>query len=110
MDEDKRITWTRHERGAGLLERHADEPSVARMAAFTHGFYSVSEEYGRLFVTDLRMGQEPRYTFHFDLGTEAARANGAHRPEIKGARPDIGPALSWLWRRLRGERIPSPGV
>ncbi len=110
MDDDQRITWTRHERGAGLLERHADEPSVARIAAFTHGFYSVSETGGRLFVTDLRMGQEPRYTFHFDLGTETARAQGGHRPTLNGQRPEIGPALDWLWRRMRGERIPSPGV
>ncbi|MDP1783431.1 MAG: metal-dependent hydrolase, partial [Hydrogenophaga sp.] len=110
LDDDKRVVWTRHERGAGLLERHADEPSVARMAAFTHGFYSVSETGGRLFVTDLRMGQEPSYTFRFDLGTDAARANGGHRPELKGQRADIGPALDWLWRRMRGERIPPPGI
>ncbi|MDT4867765.1 hypothetical protein FQZ97_1026950 [compost metagenome] len=79
------------------------------MAAFTHGFYSVSETGGRLFVTDLRMGQEPSYTFHFDLGTQAARANGGHRPTLNGQRPDIGAALDWLWRRMWGERIPSPG-
>ena len=80
------------------------------MAAFTHGFYSVSESEGKLFVTDLRMGQEPSYTFHFNLGTEAARANGGHRPTLEGRRPDIGASLDWLWKRMWGERIPSPGV
>lgn len=108
MDEDKRITWTRHERGAGLLERHADEPSVARMAAFTHGFYSVSEEYGRLFVTDLRMGQEPGYTFAFAIGEQRSQARLVQPIVQVGARGDAARLFAWLWPRLRGEDIAPP--
>ncbi|MGE0100008.1 MAG: metal-dependent hydrolase [Hydrogenophaga sp.] len=110
LDRTPGIAWSVHDRGAALMERYRNEPSVARMAAFTHGFHSVSESHGHLYVTDLRMGQEPSYTFHFDLGTEAARANGGHRPTQAGFRPDLGIALPWLWRRLRGEPLPSPLV
>jgi inner membrane protein len=108
LDRDASIVWSVHDRGPALIERHKDDPNVARMAAFTHGFYSVSQRDDRLYVTDLRMGQEPSYTFRFDLGTAAARANGGHRPTLEASRPDIGVALPWLWRRIQGEPLPSP--
>lgn len=110
LDDSPRIEWKVHERGADLIAQHRDEPYLARMAAFTHGFYSASAADGHLFVTDLRMGQEPHYTFRFDLGTDAARANGGHRPTLEGSRPDLGAALPGLWRRILGERPLSPAA
>ena len=108
FDNGRRITWTAHDRGAALMAEHGHEPSVARMAAFTHGFYSLSERDGRLFVTDLRMGQEPAYTFRFDLGSAPARASGQHLPVQHSMRPDLGTALPWLWQRLWGHDVPLP--
>jgi inner membrane protein len=108
LDNGRRITWTAHDRGAALIEQHRNEPSVARMAAFTHGFYSLSETDGRLFVTDLRMGQEPAYTFRFDLGSAPARANGQHLPVQQSMRPDLGTALPWLWQRMWGNDVALP--
>lgn len=108
LDGSPRITWTAHDRGAGLIALHSDEPHVARMAAFTHGFYRLSEAGGHLFVTDLRMGQEPAYTFHFDLGTADGRAAQSHVPLLKGQRPDVQKVLPWLWRRMWGEVLPPP--
>lgn len=112
LDDSPRIHWTVHARGADLMARHHEEPYLARMAAFTHGFYRVSANDGHLFVTDLRMGQEPHYTFRFNLGTDAARAQGGHRPTLEGSRPDLGQALPWLWRRIGGDRsvpaLPTP--
>ena len=110
LDNDQRITWTAHDRGAALMAEHGHEPSVARMAAFTHGFYSLSETDGRLFVTDLRMGQEPTYSFRFDLGSTPARTSGQHLPVQHSMRPDLGTALPWLWQRLWGHDVPLPGV
>jgi inner membrane protein len=108
LDEQPSIRWTAHDRGAELIAAHGNEPGVARMATFTHGFYSLTESDGRLFVTDLRMGQEPAYTFRFNLGSAAARANGGHAPTLEGLRPDVGIALPWLWQRLLGNDIPPP--
>lgn len=107
LDDTREVRWTVHDRGAQLLERHRDEPYLARMVAFTHGFFSVSETDGHLYVTDLRMGQEPHYTFRFDLGTDAARANGGYRPTLNGSRPDIATALPGLWHRMLGNRLPA---
>jgi inner membrane protein len=108
LDAQPSIRWTAHDRGAELIAAHGNEPGVARMATFTHGFYSLTESDGRLFVTDLRMGQEPAYTFRFNLGSAAARANGGHAPTLEGLRPDVGIALPWLWQRLLGNDIPPP--
>ncbi|OGB13319.1 MAG: hydrolase [Burkholderiales bacterium RIFCSPLOWO2_12_67_14] len=108
LDARPTLRWTAHERGAALIAAHGSEPAVARMAAFTHGFYSLSETDGHLFVTDLRMGQEPAYIFRFNLGSAAARANGGHPPTLEGMRPDLGTALPWLWQRLLGNDTPPP--
>ncbi|MBS3910997.1 MAG: metal-dependent hydrolase [Hydrogenophaga sp.] len=108
LDNGQRITWTAHDRGAALIEQHRHEPSVARMAAFTHGFYSLAETDGRLFVTDLRMGQEPAYTFRFDLGSAPARVSGQHLPVQQSRRPDLGTALPWLWQRMWGNDVALP--
>lgn len=108
LDARPSIRWTVHDRGAALIAAHGSEPTVAHMAAFTHGFYSLAETEGRLFVTDLRMGQEPAYTFRFNLGSASARANGGHTPTLEGLRPDVGTALPWLWQRLLGHDIPPP--
>jgi inner membrane protein len=108
LDEQPRVRWTAHTRGAELMARHGANPSVQRIAAFSHGFYRLSETDGRLFVTDLRMGVEGAYTFHFDLGTEAERGSGPVRPERMSQRPDLKTALPWLWQRLLGRDVPAP--
>ncbi len=71
---------------------------------------ALSEAIDREFITDtdLRMGQEPAYTFRFNLGSAAARANGGHPPTLEGLRPDLGTALPWLWQRLLGHDGPPP--
>jgi inner membrane protein len=108
LDASPRITWTAHDRGAALIAQHGKEPSVARIAAFSHGFFRLSESGGRLFVTDLRMGQEPAYTFHFNLGASAALAAAGHAPTLSSQQPDLATALPWLWRRMWGEALPAP--
>ncbi len=108
LDKSPRIRWTAYERGAALAAQHAQDPYVARIAAFSHGFYRVSESAGHLFITDLRMGQEPTYTFNFDLGTAQERAANSQVPTLKSARPDVATALPWLWRRMWGEPLPPP--
>ena len=43
----------------------------------SHGFFKMTEADGKVFITDLRMGNEPTYTFHFNLGPAAQVAAGA---------------------------------
>ena len=105
LDDSLVVRWTAHDCGAALIAQHGNAPSVARIAAFSHGFYRLSESNGRLFVTDLRMGMEPAYTFHFDLGPPDALAGQGVRPTLQSQRPELRVALPWLWRRIRGQDV-----
>jgi inner membrane protein len=100
------VRWTAYPRGAALIEQHGDNDSVARIAAFSHGFFSLQALDGHLMLTDLRMGQEPAYIFRFDVG--ALDAVGAQPPTQLGMRADLGRSLPWLWERLLGTDVPLP--
>lgn len=108
LDAEPQITFDRFERGAALSTALQDIDGVQRIAAFSKGFYKLHADDGRLFVTDLRMGQEPSYTFTFAV---AERNNGVRplaRSEQLGARMDLGRGLPWLWRRAWGEPLRPP--
>ena len=62
-------------------------------------------EGGQVTLTDLRMGQEPFYTFHFLLGTADELARGSVTVEQRWMRPPLDGALPRLWQRLRGADI-----
>lgn len=101
MDPQPTIRWLAHDRGPALIERHGGAIPVARLAAFSHGFYRLRETPdGRLHVADLRMGQEPDYTFNFDVGP--VDAVGSEPPSFRSSRPDTYRALAWMWERLWG--------
>lgn len=110
LDGSRQIQWRHFPRGAALAERHTGVDGLRRIADFSHGFYRVDEDQGHLFVTDLRMGQEPSYTFRFNLGTQAERATGPRPAQRVSPRIDLRAGLHWLWRRLLGERLAPPGL
>jgi len=102
-DGPRPLQWTRHARGTDLLARYADNTYVQSMERFTHGFLRMQQDSrGHVFVTDLRMGQEPHYSFHFDLGSADAVQAGGGSVIQQGQRPDIAKALPALWQRMWG--------
>ncbi len=69
-----------------------------RVAWFSHGFYAMRQQGERTLIADLRMGEEPNYTFTFDLGSP-------EMPEAAPQRiPSVRPSLVEAWRKLR-ERL-----
>jgi inner membrane protein len=86
----------------------ADHPQVQRMARFSDGFFKLHEQAGDLFLSDLRMGQQPYYVFTFNLGAPSAQPLPAARNQ--GVRGDVGEGLRWLGRRMRGEDLQAPGA
>ena len=104
-DGDRPLRWSRHERGADLLARYGNQAHVQRLERFSHGFMRMEQDdRGHVFVTDLRMGQEPLYFFHFDLGPAEALGAGGGTVTQQGARPDMATALPALWRRMWGHQ------
>ncbi|KKO47199.1 hydrolase [Arsukibacterium ikkense] len=55
-----------------LRQRYATHPDVARIAAFSHGFYSLRQQGEQLILTDLRMGLLENYAFTFALTPDAS--------------------------------------
>lgn len=106
LDTGPEVRWTAHERGGDLIAQHGAAAPVARIAAFSHGFFSLRNGGDRLVLTDLRMGLEPTYTFRFDVGSPGAI--GAGPVKQLSMRPDAGRALPWLWERMLGRNVPFP--
>ena len=95
------VAWTSHPRGADLRLQHADNPHVQRLSWFSHGFMRMqANSQGRLTITDLRMGLEPCYSFHFDIGPAHSPASETGPVVQQWQRPNLSTALPWLWRRL----------
>lgn len=109
VDPARPLRWHVAARGVALLQRHAQAAPVARLSAFTDGFVKLQRTAdGHLWLTDLRMGQEPDYVFRFDLGPEATV--GRIPVTQQGLRGEIGPMAGWLWARMRGLDAVPPGL
>jgi inner membrane protein len=110
FDEEPVIEWTEHDRGPALIEQHGDHPGIARIQAFSHGFYRMREVDEEIFITDLRMGFEPAYFFNFNMGKP--NGDGKLDPDRvstqQGMRPDLEKGLPWLWQRLTGQTTAPP--
>lgn len=87
--------------GEALAAQHRDHPQVQRVARFSDGFFRVKEQDGHLWLTDLRMGQEPAYAFHFDIGPPLTTEQPHPPPATQvNLRTDVRTGLAWLWTRL----------
>lgn len=107
-DASRAVTFTRSVRGQALAPVLTGNAGAQSLAAFSHGFYQLSEQAGQIYITDLRMGQEPHYLFRFRV----AQRNGAGYepllPQQEGQRPALGPGFRWLGRRILGEPLEPP--
>lgn len=110
MDDGREMHFDRFDRGAALEAPLADVAAARRMRWFTHGFYKLDEVDGTARITDLRMGQEPRYTFSFAVARrEGTGWTPLATPTAEGGRPrDMGAAMRWLGRRMLGAQEPPP--
>lgn len=109
LDAPGPIAFERYDRGAALdiqLQGHA---GAQRIRAFSHGFYRLHQEGSRVLITDLRMGQEPRYVFRFAVAElRGGKPVPLAQAEAAGQWPDVQRALPWLWQRLRGQPLAPP--
>ena len=84
---------------------------MQRIARFSDGFFSLTQDpAGHLWLTDLRMGQEPAYVFRFDLGPPPPPGEPAPRSVQATRRLDVQAGLQWIWARALGHDVLPPGV
>ena len=108
LDREPGIRFDRFDRGTAFRDAVAGLPSVRRIAAFTQGFYTLSERDDRVVVSDLRMGQQPSFAFVFAV---AERREGEWVPlavpeKVHSVFVDGGRA--WLLRRALGDPVAPP--
>jgi inner membrane protein len=108
LDKERTIAFDRFDRGAALDAEVGGIRSAQRIRDFSRGFYALRQQGPRVLITDLRMGQEPAYTFSFAIAERASPAQALAVPEQVGTRPDLGKFLPWLWRRIGGDPAPPP--
>jgi inner membrane protein len=110
LDEPGPLHFDRFERGVALEAPLRDHTLTQHIRGFSGGFYHLRQSGDTLRVTDLRMGQEPTYTFSFTVARvgQAGTVQPLPRAESAGSRPDVPRALAWLWQRLLGHRLPPP--
>jgi inner membrane protein len=108
LDDEQPITLDRFERRPDLYAALRGDASVARLAWFSHGFFAMREHGPEVHISDLRMGQEPTYVFTFAVARRTGSELVPIEPRSVEAQYDVGRSLAWVWRRLRGERLPPP--
>ena len=102
------MRWRRFAGAPQLQQDLGALDGVRRLAQFSQGFYKLHERDGHAWLTDLRMGQEPHYTFSFVIARRQGPGWLAVLPRNEGSRGDVGRALAWVWQRLRGLDVPPP--
>jgi inner membrane protein len=108
LDAEGPMHFDAFDRGAPLEQAVAGIDGAQRIRRFSKGFYKLHEQGGRIVITDLRMGQEPGYTFAFAVAERGSDFRPLPVAKAAGSRGDPGPALRWLWRRIGGEPLPPP--
>ena len=109
LDAEPRMTFEQFDRGMGLAPELTENLGAQRIQTFSHGFYKLHEsDSGRVFITDLRMGQEPTYSFNFAVAQRGSALKPLEKPEQTSLRVDMSRGLPWLWRRMWGEPLPPP--
>ena len=108
LDASPQIGFDRFARGNALAAEVQAIDGVRRIRDFSKGFYALRQNGSRVVISDLRMGQEPTYTFAFAVAERHSAAVPLLTPVPVGGRPDIDRALDWLWRRALGQPLPPP--
>jgi inner membrane protein len=103
LDRERTIAFDRFERGAALEPELRGIDGYERIAAFSRGFFALRQQGERVLITDLRMGQEPAYTFSFAIAERASPVRALAVAEQVGSRPELGRFLPWLARRIGGD-------
>ncbi|MDX9698276.1 MAG: metal-dependent hydrolase [Rhodocyclaceae bacterium] len=103
------MQFERFDRGARDESVVAGIDGAQRIRNFSHGFYKLHETaQGQLVITDLRMGQEPHYSFAFVVAERGSDYRPLPVAQAVGGHGDVGAGWAWLKRRIRGERLPPP--
>lgn len=108
LDKDAHINFRQYPRGTELLTAVQGNWEAERIMWFNWGFYKLSEAEDQLIISDLRMGQEPHYSFNFVIAEHVNSEWEFVTPIHNSENPDLSVALDWLWQRMWGNPLSPP--
>jgi inner membrane protein len=102
------MAFTFHASDTTALRAASGVPAVRRLAWFNHGFQKADVRDGTLVLSDLRMGQEPDYSFSYAVAKREGDAWQAIDPPYDVERMQLRKALGVLARRWMHGGRPAP--
>jgi inner membrane protein len=107
FDDKKTISFSTYPRQLALATEFKDNPSLQHIQAFSHGFYALNETNQRISIRDLRMGQEPSYSFTFTFADRRQTPAPLNKPEKERLKVNVTCSLQWVWQRIWHENHPT---
>lgn len=109
LDDADTMQFERFERGQAYETDIAAIGGAQRIRRFSKGFYKLHETaQGQLVISDLRMGQEPYYSFAFAVAQRGSAFQPLPQAQAMGRHGNPGEILAWLGRRIRDEAVEPP--
>jgi inner membrane protein len=108
VDPQRPLRFARYPRGPELEALAARSDDARHIKAFSKGFYALSERGGRVYITDLRMGQHPFYAFSFAFAERRDGEPVLIEPLRETRRLPLAEGTAWLWDRMAGNDMPPP--
>lgn len=102
------VTAYVHPRGTERLNCLEGSEALAKLAAFSDGFFRIDVEDGDVVVSDLRMGMTPNYVFRFAVAQETADGLTPMAPERRETVRSTDGDTEWLLANLSGESTLRP--
>ncbi len=105
---DRPIRFERFERGQALDAATMRFEDANLIRAFSRGFYALEDDGRRVWITDLRMGQQPFYVFSFAFAEHQSEPLREIAPLRRTRRMPTEAGIPWLKRRLLDADIDPP--
>ncbi|MBY0345522.1 MAG: metal-dependent hydrolase [Neisseriaceae bacterium] len=106
FDHKKTVAFKAYPRHLALSDEFKDNPTLQRIQAFSHGFYALKETNQRVSIRDLRMGQEPSYSFTFTFADRTQTPISLNKPEKDNLKINVICSLQWVGQRIWHENSP----
>lgn len=100
FDGNTAFSFTQYDRGMELKKLLPEQAYIERIAWFTKDNFKLSQQQNMLVATDLRMGMEPNYFFHFQLADIQDDEIIPIAPQQLGMSRNAKAGLLWVWRRI----------
>lgn len=104
LDREHVVPFNWFDNGDTIYQTVRQNANVARVAWFSHGFFKMQSDSSLVTISDLRMGQDPYYTFSFAVAEKVNGMLEPIRPRSAASRPDVSRSLKAVWDRSRAKR------